>query len=381
MNWKKVALGCSISSAVLVVIIAVGGYFAFRHFRKFIPGRMEIPKNLIDASVLTGSDLLSKKTFFEDSRLGKITDIELGELDPSPGQEIGIAGSRGAAFLDEEARLKSTIMFSGETDDVNIIEINADGVCEFLNRGSWGVSASLMDHKGNVIWTYSDETGVDDMDSGDMDGDGTMEFVVGFNGGGGVHLVDINGKKKWSESDGNVWHVEFVDTNGDGILEIVHSNAGGQMTIRDQNGKVVRRTHPGPYFSHFSLCKWPTQKDHEYALLAENDTIWIFDFDGKTVAQFTAPKCGTLGHARGTPVKLMADQPEYFATLVEFRHWNRAILYVHDRDGKLMYQEILPETCASIAALSLSDSKTDTLLVGGDGKVWQYKAGNNSDKH
>jgi hypothetical protein len=380
MNWKKVLIGCSISLAVLVVLAGVGGYFAFRHFTRFLPhalempSRLEMPSDLANPTVLVGSGFVSRTLFFEDSRLGTITDIKIGEFDPSPGQEIGIAGSRGAAFLDEAARAKAMVMFSGQADDVNIIDIDADGACEFFNRGSWGVDASLIDHNGNVRWTYGGMPGVDDMDAGDVDGDGAMEFAVGFNGGGGVHLLDVHGKKKWSQPDGNVWHVELVDTDADGTLEIVHSNAGGQMTVRDLSGKVIRRARPGPYFSDFSLCRWPTSNGREYALLAEDDTIWLFDFNGQTVAQFPSPKSGTLGSAKGTPIKLKTDQPEYFAALVEFRNWDRAVLYLYDSKGTLVYQEILPETCASIAALTLDNAEVETLLIGGNGKVWKYSA-------
>lgn len=98
-----------------------------------------------------------------------------------------------------------------------------------------------------------------------------------------------------------------------------------------------------------------------------------FDFDGKVVAQFNAPKCGTLGHARGIPVKLKTDQPEYFAVIVEFSNWKRSILYVYNQSGALVYQEILTEPCASIAAVSIDNSNVESILVGGVGKVWQYK--------
>ncbi len=69
------------------------------------------------------------------------------------------------------------------------------------------------------------------------------------------------GLLQWQQPDGNVWHVEIVDTKGDGNLQIVHSNAGGQITIRDQDGKVLRQSKPGNYFSSFSVCRWPTAKD------------------------------------------------------------------------------------------------------------------------
>ncbi|MFQ5810626.1 MAG: hypothetical protein ACE5JM_13500, partial [Armatimonadota bacterium] len=215
--------------------------------------------------------------------------------------------------------------------------------------------------------------GVNDMAAGDMDGDGSLEYIVGFNGGGGVHLVETDGTRLWRQPEGNVWHVEMLDTDGDGSLEIVHSNAGGQMTVRDSQGAVVTQARPGPYFSGFSICRWPTAGSSEHALLAEDDTIWLFDFAGDTVAELSAPQCGTLGHARGVPVRLQPGQPEHFAVAVDFKRTRQAILYVYDSAGALVSQEVLPESCRAIAALPLAGGQAEALLVGGEGKVLRYE--------
>lgn len=383
INKKKILIGCSLGLGIVIVIVIIAGFFASRFliFLPIVKSHSDIPNDLKTSGVLIGSNFLSKKIFFQDTRLDTITDIVIGELDPNPGLEIGIASSNGAVFVNKNSSVKSSVMFSSQASHVDIIDVDNDGVCEFMNRGSWSYDASLIDHKGNIIWTYGEESGVDDMCTGDINRDGISEFVVGFNGGGGVHLLDKNGKLKWKQSDGNVWHVEIVDANGDGNLEIVHSNAGGQIRVRDKHGKIISQRKPAPYISNFSLCKWPSKKSREYALLSENDTIWLFDFDGKVAAQFKAPKCGTLGHARGLPVKIKSNESEYFAVVVEFNIWDKSIIYVYNPAGTLVYQEILPETCASITAISLYKSKTETILVGGAGKILQYEIQHKTLRH
>ncbi len=373
MKKKKIFISYSVVLGIVIILIGIG-FFAYRYFiSPIISSRMKMPEELNTPKVLVGSDFLLKELFVQDVRLGTITDIALGEFEPGPGPEVGIVGSKGVLFLDENFNVKSLTMFSVNAGHVEIIDVEGDRICEYLDRGGGWQDVSLIDHKGNAIWTYGGMPGVDNICSGDIDGDGLLEFVVGFNGGGGVQLLDRNGKEKWKQPDRNVWHVELVDTNDDGSLEIVHSNAAGQITVRDREGNIISQAKPSPYFSHFSLCRWPNKKSREYALLSENDIIWIFDFDGKVVAQFNAPKCGTLGHARGIPVKLKTDQPEYFAVIVEFSNWKRSILYVYNESGTLVYQEIFTESCASIAAVSIDKSNVESILVGGVGKVWQYK--------
>ena len=305
--------------------------------------------------------------------MDKITDIVVVRKQGARPQ-FHIAGSGGALIADEAGHVTWSIGFDFGQDHVDIVDVNGDGVEEYLNRGNWSYPAALIGRDGAGIWTYGGMPGVDDAASGDINGDGALEFVVGFNGDGGVRLIDKNGKMIWRQPDGNVWHVEMVDANGDGRPEIVHSNAGGEMTIRDKHGSVLGRSRPGPYFSHFSLCAWPTRGARRYALLAEDDVIWLFDFKGNVRARFRAPACGTLGMAWGTTVKLRRNEPGYLAVIVEYDTYNKSILYLYEPGGKLVYQEALPEACGSIAAAPLAKSSSEALLVGGTGRVWRYDA-------
>lgn len=381
MKKKKILIGCSIILGIIIMLLIGAGFLAYRYFiSPIISSGMKMPEELNTPRVLVGSDFLLKELFIQDVRLGAVTDIALGEFESGPGPELAIAGSKGALFLDENFNVKSSTMFSVSAGHVEIIDLDGDNIYEFLDRGGGWQDVSLIDHKGNAIWTYGGMPGVNNICSGDIDGDGILEFVVGFNGGGGVRLLDKNGKEKWKQPDGNVWHVELVDINGDGSLEVVHSNAGGEITVRDNHGRIISQVKPSPYFSHFSICRWPGKKDRKYALLSENDTIWILDFDGKIAMQFNAPKSGTLGHARGVPIKIAYDQPEYFAVIVEFSNWDRSILYIYSPSGVLKYQEILPEASAAIAAIPLGEAGEDMLLIGGNGKVWVYKLKHSKNK-
>jgi hypothetical protein len=263
-------------------------------------------------------------------------------------------------------------MFGIRAGHVDIIDVDGDKTCEYLNRGGGWQDVSLIDHNGNSIWTYGGMPGVNDIAAGDIDGDDTLEFVAGFNGGGGVRLLDRTAKEKWKQNDGNVWHVELVDTDGNGSLEIVHSNAGGQITVRDTKGTIIRQSNPAAYFSSFSLTPWTTKNGKQYALLAQDDTIWVFDFYGKIITQYNAPLSGSLGHARGVPIKINSAKPEFFAVVVVHSSWDKSLLYIYGQDNSLAYQEIIPEACESIASIPIDSTDKEALLVGCNGKVWKY---------
>lgn len=193
---------------------------------------------------------------------------------------------------------------------VDIVDVTGDQVCEFMNRGAWGDDAALMDHSGKVLWSYGGMPGVDDMCAGDVDGDGVLEFAVSFNGGGGVHLLDRNGKKRWQRPDGNAWHIEMTDVNGDGKLEIVNSGGGG-ITVRDARGNTISESgmKAPSLVAPFSLCRWPGKQGPARVLCCGNGVLWLIDFDGEVQAEFKTPQVNFVGHARGLPVQLEPASP------------------------------------------------------------------------
>lgn len=366
MNSRTIIIICLIFVACMLSGLFLIGLLAFQFLR---PAAVSMPPELEQPSIVSGKDFLEKKEFSTNAVTGKVTDI-VYLTDPEP--EIAVAGEQGSVRLSPKGDVKSSLSFHSRPTHVDFIDVDADGTFEFLNRGGEGwQDASLIDHSGQTLWTYGGSPAVDDMDAADTDGDGIAEFVVGHNGSGGVHLLDKSGRLLWKQSDGNVWHVKFVDTDGDGVVEIVHSNAGGEITVRDTKGTIVKQSKPVAYFSDFSLCRWPTKKSSELLLLAEKDIIWLFDFSGKTVAQFDAQGCGKLGHARGTLVRFAEEQPEFLAVVFEIQSWQRSVFYVYRQDKTLVYQEVLDDQCASIATIPAGEAE-ETLLLGGTGRIWQY---------
>ena len=100
---------------------------------------------------------------------------------------------------------------------------------------------------------------------------------------------------------------------------------GGEITIRDRDGRVLNRVKSDVYCSHFGLCHWPMAKDTPKLLVETDRQLHLIDFGGKVAAHADGrvPAAGQVprplrstpalqgpGHAGGdrTPCR---DRPEH----------------------------------------------------------------------
>jgi len=369
------------------------------------------PAQLKEARIVVGKDFLAKSEFVKTTYLenikgvGSFSDVAVGEFDPHPGLDVVVAGRSGALVFDRYGVQQGRSIFQFQTSsvkvgpfntpkvdmslgDVKVIDLEADGVCEYLARGGLDGGA-VFDHQGKLIWTYGkyteEKTAIDDLTVGDLDGDGIAEFVVSWNG---IEVFDKFGKRrsqlpeKYSSSP-----IEVVDTNGDGKNEIVSIDQA--LRIRDATGQVIKSVDLPVYLGQFSLCKMPDRKA-PVILGLKDSTLWLIDFEGKTVAQFNAPLSkfddtveringeefhGTSVYkSKGVWIKLARDRPEYLAVINEFVALDRSVFDIFTPAGELVYQEVLPEECMSIAVLPPADpASVPELLVAGERTVWRYR--------
>jgi hypothetical protein len=275
-------------------------------------------------------------------------------------------------LTDDKLSVKKQVKYDGKFEPVSVVCQKNTGALGYISRGAWASLPYLIDSSGKQQWKYNGGgSGVDDMAAGDLNGDGNLEYVVGFNGSGGVHLLNSDGNKVWSQPDGNVWHVEIVDVDGDGHPKIVHSNATGVITIRGADGQILSKHKPATYFAHFSIINLPDAKNLPYLLLNNDEKIWILNFKGETIKRLPAPFSNN-GHAKGSMVKL-ENGDSYLGVIVDAYIWDRSIFYLYNSSDQLVYQEILPEACFSIYAFPSFDGRHQLLLVGCKNVVWQYK--------
>jgi len=325
-----------------------------------LPGR---PAALEHAGVRVGDRWLAIDVLYDDARLGSITQIV-----KRANGELAIVGAKAAIFLPGAGGTAAAraVRFAEPAGHPELVEW-PDGQPRFVDRGGGGwQTGALIDVDGRRLWQPERRDGMDDLAAGDVDGDGLPEFVVGYNGGQGVHLLDATGKARWAETDSNVWHVDIVDTDGDGKAEIIHSNAAGQLTVRDARGKVLRRAglSVSGYLSDFSLVRWPPP---EAGVLHSGDgATEILGFDGKVRASLVTPDSPSLGEASGVAARFGAD--DYLVLALSARSWDRTQLFVFDKGGALRYREVVVGNCRAVAA-----PEPDAFLFGCGTRVWRYK--------
>ena len=213
--------------------------------------------------LVKGERHFNKRLFYTGDGLGDISQILVGWPADKEGAALAVVGNKGAHFLNLTGRPAKWISFSTFVGcPVEVARIDATGDYAYVTRDeSWATHATLFDKEGQVKWRYAGGflAGVDDSVSGDIYGDGKLSLVIGLNGGGGLVLINREGKTVWKKKEGNVWHVETLDTNGDGRDEILHSNAPGQLLVRNANGDVIAEYLPGHYIADFtsSSCWTP----------------------------------------------------------------------------------------------------------------------------
>jgi hypothetical protein len=372
-----------IAFGLLIIILIASGVFVFHRIDSQLARHSQEQLKKLEPRVVTGDGLFKKSTFYKGDGLGEVTEILLGWPADREGASLTVVGNRGAQFLDGSGVLKKEVTFSkGFGCPVKIAKLNPTGEYGFLTRDeSWAVDVTLLDERGQVRWTYpgSIREAIDDSVGSDIDGKGQFKVVIGFNGGGGVALVDGAGKKIWQRAESNVWHVETLDINGDGHKVILHSNAKGQLLVRDMRGEVISHYLPDYYVSDFALTRWGEESQPNHILIPSKTSsdgcckpvILVLDAGGRPVVRLDAPLGDLMHVTQGTPVHFSKDSPHY-AVLQTNGPLDRSMLLLYDAQGKIAYQEIMAEACFSIAAMP--EKMADRLLIGCAGKILEYSA-------
>lgn len=325
--------------------------------------------------IVTGKELLQKEQFLSNDKLIEIRSISVNTNKSNTNEELIIIGKTGALFAELNGEQKTFVSFDRRVGETVPVDVEGDGVLEFMNRGGGWQPVSLLDSRGRTLWIYPSEElsaskeAADTMAAGDIDKDGMLDFVIGMNGSGGLHVLDAKGKEMWKRDAGNVFSVEILDIDKDGSPEILHSDSGEGIVIRKANGDKIGAIKK--MNGHFSLLHQDNSND-EPLIIYDNHKLNLTDLKGNAKRIFDLPGGGHT--PQGTLVYFNGiNKPPHYAFIRTIQATGiRSDLTVFDSDGKLVYHEIFQASYLAIAPLRQKEKGVDTLLIGENSKVWLY---------
>jgi hypothetical protein len=433
MSAKRIIIVISIIAGCGFILLVIAGFLIYRSTIGPLMAMREVPPELREPRVITGAGLLVKSEFYQvgkdsswrdlldpeklKSRLDSVQDMAVGQLDGQGDLDVGLAGRLGLTLLDRRGNLTKRINYrfeqgkprhrfqTGREKDsffnMRLLDVEGDGVCEVL--GSGGLDGiALFDHQGNVLFSRGEyvagKSSIQEVSFGDVDGDGVSEFIVswGFEPWKGLELLDRHGNSRWRrEEEFLPGEMAVVDVNGDGKVELVEED-GKRLKIRDSEGQVKSELTAPVYLSHISLCPQPNNQGPPRELAVGDGSLWLIDLDRENYTRYDAPlsmiqlekprvvtgpglsdemtfNTEDVYRAKGVMAELEKGRPKYLAVIANFAVIDRSLFYLYDAQGKLIYEEILPEECDAIAILPPENSSgPDEVLVSGQKTIWRY---------
>ena len=360
------------------------------------PGRFEKPADppnelaRIDTTVAgayIGQDFLMKTLVFNDSHLGPITDIRIGDLSAEPGTEIGLCGPASAYYLDNDFSIIKKIEFektaamkskSWYGADYQFIDIDNDNVMEYLSKGRSAVEPELLNHDGSVKWQGNLQNY--HIEVGNVTGDSDIEFIVNA-GQSGLVVLNKDGEEIKKIARKSPFSFRLFDLDKDGIDEIWDLEDYDGVFSIDADGNRLKslsnlfgRGFSTKNFDNFIFEKFPGSDEHKLFAINSN-TIYVFDLDGKQEKSLPANEIRSIAGQVEHGTIHFTNESEYLVMIITpLSSFKKSQLMIYDADGQIVFYEILPESCKSMAILK-NDDKSESLLIGGNGKVWKYEVG------
>lgn len=360
----------------VVLVLLVLDCLLMVHIRQIVMSAALLPpRDLWQARVILGAERFSREVAYRLPDIGVVTDIQQDEND-----QLTIAGRRGAAFVHVGGAPIKTITFEECKSEVVLVKTAKNEEPYFLCRGDWIENPRLLDSKGRFIWSLGiSGDGVDDSAAADF-GDG-LAVVVGFNGNTGIHLVDPidpGGRDIWSQQDdGNIWHTEIASSDRYPEGVIVHSNAGGELVVRDKNGVVLTRQKPAFYLARFSLSDWGSDRHFDKLIASDENGVYVLSMDGHILERFPIDHQRDMTGMKAS-LLLASDGSRYFAIAQDYGRWHRSRLRIFDQRNLPIYEEVFGDDCVSLRAIP-DHAGLQTLLLGCNGMVFNYRTRQNSN--
>ncbi|MCH7752549.1 MAG: VCBS repeat-containing protein, partial [Planctomycetes bacterium] len=181
-------------------------------------------------------------------------------FDQQSGKLCALLSNHKLQFISQEGEILTDTELAKKGSLLRLGNLIGSAEPEFVTMVAWGKDVSGCSREGELLWTYSHDSGVDDIWCADLDRDGIHEVIVGYNGGGGLHVLDSQGKLLWkTTSIGNVWHVTAGEFLGDGQVQVVTTSARGNLHVFSRDGQSETTIETDVYANMVRMVKLPDE--------------------------------------------------------------------------------------------------------------------------
>ena len=321
-----------------------------------------------DPGVVVPYPGLDRSIALQAPGLGHIWDIRMFP-DAADDRRIGIAAEHGILLTDIGLTNRALRRMSKPRHQLQFYGVDDAGYAGLIGVDFWE-GITVYDPDGRAAWDIAEDTGIWSVAAIDFKGDGVWHFIVGYEQRG-IGLFDRRGSEVWRNRGGTVWTVAERRLRGDRPPMIVHSESPGELVMRDASGTETYRNAPSPPWSSFILSPWPNRDSEPHMIRVQSRRLRVDSSYANAVASYEIPIDGMHSGFSATPVQFRENAAPYFAVAVAVGE--RTELFLYNRARTLIYHEVLDEIVSAIAAIPEPGTDTESLLVGGEGKVWRYR--------
>lgn len=355
---------------------------------------------------------LHRQLMGEFETIGDISDIVLWRITDSDDEQVILAGTQGALVLDPiSLETKEVVEFAAAlppNHDANtrcrIVDADGDGRPEFIRMAeAWAGRTSLHMQDGGVIWTYPAEStsssAIDGTKICDVGNDNKLEFLIITQTGRELVLLDHRGQLLWSKTNDHKIKTDtitFTDINGDGEDEILYADGRAIRARGAVTGDLVRTEVPSKdcdYVNHLELlrslgspprdrllggCYMPAsdsenegQKWYLLAFEPEAASTPVAWSEIENHREFVSVDFPELPHLRGGRVEMISTQADYGGLdRTELR------VTIIDKRYTRVFEDLLSAKDGSVimfgALACIPVRGANRLLVGYGSSLWAY---------
>lgn len=356
-------------------------------------GRFNLPP---EPKITVDENIFSKTVFLKNPpRQGYITSLSFNKCSSNTTENIMIGGSDGVAIITPEKELVLEVNFEDQTTSgQNPVDIDNDGVCEYIENATCCSPAGFFDSNGKKIWSYGSDFDYDDNPDGvtpfDYNSDGALDFIMSMENDEKSDVISKEGKLLTSINSAlSFSKAADIDNNGQEEL-ISYEKTGNEDTsytwklvIRNDQLQIIKsqviNSQPISDESYsdvifFDVFRWPNFDSPWHVLLAEENKFTLINLNTYSVSKEFKFKADEYYFSNIIPVKFDKNKNPYMIAVESSRAKNQ--LLIIDPEGTVVYDEFL-KGGIDAGVVTLPNTENQVLLLSegtGEGpQIWEYR--------